>query len=100
VLLLGQTLAASPASECSLNRPWFQKKLSPIGAKICIRTGGIGCRDAKKHECVIRVVGINRRDKPRDWLVDFGLTLGEPGLALSDPFKTSRIAGAFPSNAS
>jgi hypothetical protein len=84
-LLFGQTLAASPAAERSLNRPWLKEKLSPAGAKI--RTDRIRCRDSKKHKCIIRVVGINRRDKPRDRLVDFGLMLREPSLALSDPFQ-------------
>jgi hypothetical protein len=45
--------AAKPRKEGSLNRPWLEEKLSPIGRKIL--AGGIGCRDAQ------RVVGAGAR---------------------------------------
>jgi hypothetical protein len=59
--LLGQTSAASPAVECSLNRPGFEKKLRPFIANIGARR--VRCRDAQKHKGGIRVIGIKR--KPR-----------------------------------
>jgi len=57
-LLIGQAIAASPAAEGSLNRPWFKEKWHPIEAKV--RASGIWRRDPEKHKSGIRVVGIGR----------------------------------------
>ena len=76
-------MAASPAAQRSLNRPWLKKKLRPIFAPL--RAIGVVRRDPKQEESGIGVVGIASEAKYGMVASRFRQMLGQPGLALPDP---------------
>jgi hypothetical protein len=59
------TSGASPAAERSLNRPGFQKKLSPIGRKTLAR--GVPCRDASSTRAASALSGSNDMGNGVGW---------------------------------
>jgi hypothetical protein len=61
-LLFGEAIAATPAADGGLNRPWFKQKWHAIEAKV--RASGIWGCDPEKHKGGIRVGWIRRSDHP------------------------------------
>ena len=76
-------MAASPAAQRSLNRPWLKEKLRPIFAPL--RAIGVMRRDAKEKESCIGVVGIVSEAKYEIVARRFRQMLCQPGLALPNP---------------